>query len=150
MDDQRKLQTIDDLIDPCKDVSPDFYPGEKFGYSNQGYRLLGKIIEIVRGVTYEEYLRQNIFEPLGMRHSGLDNDQRIIKSRASGYNYDGGSLTNARYSDMLMFAPYAAGGIYSSVEDLYLWDQVLYTERLLKKESIDKMFLPYSDEDHGY
>jgi CubicO group peptidase (beta-lactamase class C family) len=136
------------LIDTIKVLPMNSQPGENFSYSNSGYRVLGKIIEIVSKTSYEDYLRKNVFEPLGMLHSGYDNSETLIKARASGYRVIDGTLVNAPYIDM--FVPYAAGGLYSTVGDLYIWDQALNTEELLKNESLDKMFQSYSNAGYGY
>ena len=119
-----------------------FKPGTKFKYSNSGYIVLGYIIEKVTGKTYEEMLKEKIFEPLGMKNSGYDHTAYIIPKRASGYNKIGTDYFNTQYIDMSV--PYSAGSIYSTVEDLYLWDQALYTSKLLSKKYMDKIFTPYS------
>ena len=77
-----------------------------------------------------------------MKNSGYDHTEVIIPKRASGYDKVGTDYFNTSYLDMSV--PYSAGSIYSTVEDLYLWDQALYTEKLLSKEYLDKMFTPYA------
>ena len=134
--------TIAEMIDSFKDKKLRFTPGSQFEYDNSGYFLLGAIIEKVSGKSYEAYLQENIFGPLGMKDSGYDRASPIIKNRASGYQpAPGGGVLNARYLDMGL--PYAAGSLYSTVEDLYLWDQALYTEKLVKKATLDRMFQEY-------
>ena len=132
---------VEKTIQRFKDKPLEFSPGEKFKYSNSGYILLGYIIEKVCGTSYEEFLEENIFQPLNMMSSGYDHHDTLLKHRASGYSIVGGGLTNAAYIDMSI--PHAAGALYSTVEDLYLWDRVLYTEKLVKKSSLDKMFTPF-------
>jgi len=124
-----------------KDKPLEFPPGEKFKYSNSGYLLLGYIIEKVSGKTYEEFINENIFKPLQMTNSGYGHHSPILKNRASGYEYDENGLINAPYVDMSM--PHGGGALYSTIEDLYLWDRALYTEKILKKISLDKMFTPF-------
>lgn len=118
-----------------------FTPGEKFSYSNSGYFLLGYIIEKVSGKTYEQYLQETILTPLKMINTGYDHADIILKDRASGYEKQGKSIRNAPYIDMSI--PYAAGSLYSNVEDLYLWDQSFYTNKLLSQKSMDLLFKPY-------
>lgn len=118
-----------------------FEPGAKFSYSNSGYFLLGVIIEKITGKPYEQVLQENILGPLNMNSTGYDHHSAILKKRASGYEKDGGSYINAAYLDMSL--PYSAGALYSTVEDLYLWDQALYTDRLLPKKTRDLLFAPY-------
>ena len=136
----RANHSVDDLISKFIDAPLAFAPGEGFNYSNSGYILLGKIIEVVTGTTYEEYLVDNVFTKIGMNHSGYDHNEQILKNRAMGYVQLQDGLLNSPYLDMSW--PYAAGGLYSTVDDLLLWDRALYEEALLTKESISAMFTP--------
>lgn len=130
-----------------KDIPLEFAPGEQFKYSSSGYLLLGIIIEKVSGKTYEEFIKENIFLPLGMVNSGYDHHSSILKHRASGYNISKEGRVNAPYLDMSI--PHGGGALYSTVEDLYLWDRALYTEKILKRASLDKMFTPFKG-NYGY
>jgi CubicO group peptidase (beta-lactamase class C family) len=130
-----------ELVKLFADSMLEFTPGEKFQYSNSGYILLGYIIEKVTGKVYEEVLQSKILTPLKMTHTGVDHNSTGIKNKASGYNRVGNTFQNARYIDMSV--PYAAGAIYSTVEDMYQWDQALYTEKLLPKKYLDLMFESY-------
>jgi len=122
------------LVDLFKNKPLEFTPGEKFEYSNAGYALLAYIIEKVSGKTYEEFLRENIFKPLGMINSGYDHHEVILKNRASGYR---AGPYNVDYVDMSTNK--GAGGLYSTVKDLYLWDRALYTGKVARKDSINKI-----------
>lgn len=130
------------------DSTLQFKPGEKFAYSNSGYFLLGVIIEKVTGKSYEQVLKDNITIPLKMNNTGYDHHGTILTNRASGYEKNGSNYINAAYLDMSI--PYAAGSLYSTVEDLYLWDQALYTNRLLSKENMDLMFAKHIQAGPGY
>jgi CubicO group peptidase (beta-lactamase class C family) len=125
----------------------EFKPGEKFKYSNSGYVLLGYIIERVSGETYEAFLQENILAPLKMSNTGSDHNELIIKDRAAGYSKRGDDLINAPYIDMSI--PTGGGSLYSTVGDLFLWDQSLYAERLVQKQSYAAMFKPYAIADWG-
>lgn len=125
----------------------EFEPGTKWAYNNSAYFLLGAIIEKVTGKTYAEALQERIFDPLGMKASGYDLSAPLIPKRASGYALAGGKYVNAPYLDMTI--PYAAGSLYSTVEDLYLWDRALYTEKLLKDDLKKQMFTP-GLQDYGF
>src|SRR6185436_8340738 len=118
----------------------EFEPGSKFSYDNSGYFLLGAIIEKVTGKPYEQVLKETIFEPLGMNNTGYDHSDTLIAKRAAGYEKRPGGFINAPYLDMSL--PYAAGSLYSTVEDLYLWDQALYTEKLLSAQLKELMYKP--------
>jgi CubicO group peptidase (beta-lactamase class C family) len=118
-----------------------FEPGSKFAYNNSGYFLLGAIIERVTGKPYEQVLRENILDPVGMKNTGYDHYETIIQQRAAGYSKTLDGYTNANYLDMSI--PYAAGSMYSTVDDLYLWDQALYTDKLLSAQSKELMYKPF-------
>ena len=135
------------MADRLKKEKLEFVPGEKMSYSNSGYFLLGNIIEKVSGKSYEDFLQENIFTPLGMKQSGYDDPLRIIPNRAAGYQKQAGKVINASYTDMSV--PYAAGSLYSSTGDLLTWDQALYTEKLVTKKALDEIFTPWKG-DAGY
>ena len=139
--------TVEALIARFKDKPLDFQPGEKWSYSNSGYVLLGQVIEKVSGKSYEAFLQENIFTPLGMTNTGYDHNAKVLPHRAAGYMPQGDTMMNALYLDMTI--PFSAGALYSTVEDLYLWDQALYTEKLLSKKSLELMFTPVKN-NYGY
>jgi CubicO group peptidase (beta-lactamase class C family) len=125
-----------ELIERFKDAPLDFQPGERSSYSNCGYWVLGYIIEQVSGQTYKGFIQQEIFEPLGMNDSGYDQDAPGL---AVGYK-DQFTATPAEVIESSFL--YSAGALYSTVEDLYRWDQALYTEQLIPRELLDQMFAP--------
>lgn len=127
-----------DLVRMFEDLPLEFTPGEKCSYSNSGYVLLGVIIEKVTGKMFGQVLQEKIFSPLKMKNTGYDDNSTILKNRAAGYNKVATSYKNASYINMT--SAYAAGGLYSTVEDLYLWDQALYTEKLAPKKYMDLLF----------
>lgn len=140
-DKARNPYTPTEFVKTFSSLPLEFTPGEKFNYSNSGYFLLGYIVEKVSGKTYEQYLQEVIFTPLKMVNSGYDHSDVILKNRAAGYEKQGKKITNAAYLDMSI--PYAAGSLYSTVDDLYLWDQALYTNKLLSQKSVESLFKPY-------
>jgi CubicO group peptidase (beta-lactamase class C family) len=122
----------------------EYAPGEKFKYLSAGYTVLGLIIERVSGKSYGEFMQENIFTPLRMKRTAYEAPFRIVKNRAIGYKQlPGDPITNVPYREIIRM--YAAGGIYSTTEDLLLWDQALYTTKLLSKKSIEEMFTPFKD-----
>ncbi len=125
----------------------EFEPGTKYVYNNSGYFLLGAIIEQAAGKPYEQVLRERIFDPLGMKGSGYDLSRPILEKRARGYEQGPAGVRNADYLDMGL--PYAAGSLYSTVEDLYVWDQALYGEKVLTAAAKDRSFAP-NLENYGY
>lgn len=132
-----------DFIKKFSELPLTFEPGSAFAYSNSGYVLLGAIIEKVTGKPYEKVLRENIFTPLQMLNTGYDMSYKILPNRASGHQRWNLVYENAPYMDMSI--PYAAGALYSTVEDLALWDQALYTDKLLSASSKAILFTPYKN-----
>jgi len=140
-DESRNPYTPEAFVKKFDEKALDFTPGEKFSYSNSGYFLLGVIAEKLSGKSYEKLLHEKIFTPLKMNNTGYDNHGDILKNRATGYEKQGKDYRNSAYLDMTI--PYAAGSMYSTVEDLYLWDQALYTTTLLPKKYMTMYFEPY-------
>ena len=112
---------VSDFVKKYASGDLEFEPGAKFNYNNSGYFLLGAIVERVTGKPYEQVLKERIFDPIGMKNTGYDHHDTILAKRAAGYERRPGGFVNAPYLDMSL--PYAAGSLYSTVEDLYLWDQ---------------------------
>ena len=131
-------------IDRLRDVPLDFEPGEDWSYGNNGYIILGYIIEAVSDQSYEEFLNQAIFIPLELNDTGYDHSEN---GWAIGYKGKYSTL-EADYIDMSRV--YAAGALYSTVEDLYRWEQALQTEQLVPQASLDKMFAPQADTGEGW
>lgn len=128
-------------FEEAKTRPPESRPGERLNYSNIGYEMLGRIIEAVSGLSYEAYLAENIFRPLQMSHTGVDSRRRIIPGRAAGYQPDGkGGFTNADYTEPGKIP--AAGGLYSTVDDLLRWDQALDSGALVSPETVAAAFKP--------
>jgi CubicO group peptidase (beta-lactamase class C family) len=136
----RDPHNVSGLIDIFREEPLDFTPGDSYQYSNSNYILLGAVIEQVTNQRYDRFLQQVMLDPLEMENSGMDDHRQILKARASGYQIQGTLLVNAPFLDMTN--AYATAGMYSTVEDLFLWDQALYSNQLLNKESLEVMFNP--------
>ncbi|HLY62129.1 MAG TPA: serine hydrolase [Terriglobia bacterium] len=143
----RNYYTVDDFVKKFCSGDLQFAPGTKFHYDNSGFFLLGAILEHVTGKTYEALLKEYILVPLGMKDTGYDHFGDILPMRASGYQQELAGVENAPYLDMAL--PYAAGSLYSTVEDLYKWDQALYTDKLVPNDLKQKLFTP-NLENYGY
>jgi CubicO group peptidase (beta-lactamase class C family) len=128
------------LVDRFRGRPLRFAPGSRFEYSNSGYVLLGLVIERASGQSYEAFLQHAIFDVLHLKNTGYDNQARILYRRASGYAKHGDTLENAPPIDPSV--AYAAGALYSTVEDFKTWDDALYTERLVSRAALDDMFTP--------
>ncbi|HET6255349.1 MAG TPA: serine hydrolase domain-containing protein [Puia sp.] len=129
----------DSLIARFKYKPLDFSPGEKFSYSNSGYELLGYIIEKVTGESYFRAVRQRIFQPLHMDHSGFDFTDLHSPDKAIGYTPQ--SATPAPIVDSSV--SFAAGAIYTTVGDLYKWDRALLAGKILSRASQRKAYTPH-------
>jgi CubicO group peptidase (beta-lactamase class C family) len=138
---------MDSMISYFRNRPYNFSPGTKFKYNNSGYFLLGYIIEKISGQSYENYLRKNIFDKLGMMNSGVDKLDSILPLRAKGYSRVNGKYVNAEYISLAW--PFSAGRLFSTVDDLYKWDRALYGTSVISSSSKQKMFTP-GKSNYGY
>jgi CubicO group peptidase (beta-lactamase class C family) len=137
-------QTPESIIAMFKNRRLIMEPGEKYGYSNSNYNVLAFIIEKLSGQSYGAFLKGNIFDPLGMKDTAHDaRPQDLIPHRASGYVPAGlEELENAPYLDWSIKT--GNGSLISTVDDLYKWDRALYTDKILKRATRERMFaVPY-------
>jgi CubicO group peptidase (beta-lactamase class C family) len=138
----------DRTIERFRNLPLQFVPGTRYSYSNAGYQLLAYLIERISGQRYEDFLRENIFEPLGMRESGSASHAPIIPSLASGYvNEPGGAPLNAPFIDLSNGM--GAGSLYSTVGDLHRWMRALFGGKLLSPASLAKMTTPVTATPQG-
>jgi CubicO group peptidase (beta-lactamase class C family) len=121
------------IIAHFRDLPLDFAPGTTFSYDDSGYILLGYIIEQVSGISYEAFLQKYILTPLNLRDTGYKHN-----SNGVAIGYTNGSATPAEPEDPSV--PYAAGALYSTVEDMNRWEQALTTDALLPAASRAEMF----------
>ncbi|SRR5579871_254474 len=127
----------------CSDTL-EFVPGTKKDYSNTNYFLLGLIIEAITNNSFEEVLQKNILDVVGMKNTGIDYPDKIILNRAAGYDFNFDGYANAPYINMAS-STFGCGAMYSTVEDLLLWDKALRTDKLLSEENKKIMFTPVLD-----
>jgi CubicO group peptidase (beta-lactamase class C family) len=146
----RLPQTTASLVEKVKNRPLNFEPGARYNYSNSNYNLLAYIIERVSGRSYGDFLKETIFDPLGMRDTAHDGRAAaLVKNVASGYTPAGTEdLEKTPYLDWTIKT--GNGSIYSTVEDLYKWDRALVTEKILSRAALDKTFTPHVDEAVGY
>jgi hypothetical protein len=131
--------TEDELLKKAEALPFDFQPGEKWSYRNTNYLLLGFLIRKVTGEFYGDYLHERIFKPLGMNATRIISEADIIPNRAAGYQLVKGELKNQDWVSPT-FNSTADGALYFTVLDLAKWDAALYTEKLVKKSSLDQMW----------
>ncbi len=137
---ERVPTTPAELVAKFRDKPLEFVPGTEMRYSNSGYALLGLVIETTSGMSYAKFLDDNIFKPLGMNDSGYDSHASIIAHRADGYAHGPNGLENASFLSMTV--PYAAGALYSTVENLHRWNHGLFGGKVLKPASLARMTTP--------
>lgn len=137
-----------DIMKLFKDLPLEFRPGTKYAYSNSGYFLLGRIIEKVTGKPYEQVVRETIFEPLQMSHSGFDFIHLQDTLKVTGYAvYNANRQRPVHLIDSTV--TYAAGGIYSNAIDLYKWAKSISANSILTANSWEKTFMPFTS-NYGY
>lgn len=130
---------VDSMLAMFSGLDLEFEPGEQWAYNNSGYFLLGAVIEAVTDQPYDEVLRARILDPLDLDDTGYDHYREIVERKATGYMNVGSGYAHAPYLDSSV--PYAAGMMYSTVEDLLKWDQHLYAQGPFdRKETLDLMF----------
>ncbi|PLX23783.1 MAG: serine hydrolase [Salinivirgaceae bacterium] len=147
VEDKSTTYTNNDIIRLWKEYKPIPYypPGRRFDYSNSGYMLLASIIEKVSGMSYPEYMHKNIFEPLGMDDTFVyvagKND--TVPNIAEGYKYHWKIVTEAYLN-----GTYGDKGIYSTAEDMFKWDQGLYSGKILNTDTLALAFEPMGKPAH--
>lgn len=146
----RSPHTIEQLVAKFAGLPLEFEPGSDQRYSNSNYNLLALVLEKITGESYEDYLREHIFEPAGMRNSGSDGDaSRLIPSAASGYVPAGlTGFENAPYIDWSNKT--GNGSLYSTVDDLYCFDRELNKDTLLKSTTRQKYFVEGPGNRYGW
>lgn len=126
-----------------------FEPGTSTAYSNIGYYLLARIIEKASGQTYAAFLKQQLFDKAKMYNSGITTNTAIVDKMAKSYYLENDKLVKNPYINWNFNIGH--DGVYSTVEDLYLWNKALFdSEIILSKESKKKMFTSYNDQDFGF
>jgi CubicO group peptidase (beta-lactamase class C family) len=118
-----------------------FPPGSSWEYSDSGYVVLAEIIERLSGMKYADFLKKTIFEPLGMNHTVVyDERKQKIPNRAVSYDSWLGLYRDIDYTPLNNI--YGDGNVNSSVTDLYLWDQALYSDKLIPHSVLQQAFTP--------
>jgi len=141
--DTQTVQVLDnDVLALLSKIDSTYFPaGSKYRYSNSGYALLALIVESVTKQSFAEFLKKNIFEPLGMDYTvAYERGFSTVANRAYGYSRTDSGF--ARTDQSTTSAVLGDGGIYSSVDDLFKWDQALYTERLVRASVLHQAFTP--------
>jgi CubicO group peptidase (beta-lactamase class C family) len=133
-------RNAEDEMALVKDKPLEFAPGSQFKYSNSNFEVLGRIIEKASGKKYGDLLKERIFEPVGMKESGLDSDDLVLAKRAEGYMPGPKGIVVARSESMSV--PWAAGSIYTTTGDLLKWERALFGGKVLSADSLKTMTTP--------
>jgi CubicO group peptidase (beta-lactamase class C family) len=139
--DFRRDYTEDELFKRAAAIPLAFQPGEKWSYSNLGYVMLGILIHKVSGKFYGDFLQERVFHPLGMTTARIISEADIVPNRAAGYRLVKGELKNQDWVSPTLNTT-ADGALYLTVYDMAKWDAALYTEKLLKRSSLQQMWTP--------
>jgi CubicO group peptidase (beta-lactamase class C family) len=139
--DFRRDYTEDELLKRAEAIPLAFQPGEKWSYSNLGYVLLGILIHKVSGKFYGDFLQERVFQPLGMTTARIISEADIVPNRAMGYRLVKGELKNQDWVSPTLNTT-ADGALYLTVYDMAKWDAALYTEKLLRRSSLQEMWTP--------
>ena len=137
--DFRKDYTEAQLLKTVEGIPLAFPSGTKWSYSNLGYLTLGVLIHQATGEFYGDFLKERIFRPLDMSTTRIISEADIVPNRAAGYRLVKGELKNQEWVSPTLNTT-ADGALYFSILDLAKWDAALYTEKLLKRSSLDQMW----------
>jgi CubicO group peptidase (beta-lactamase class C family) len=137
----QKEMKPEEMVNFFKNETVDFTPGEKFDYNNSGYVVLGYIIELVSGTSYEDFIKKNIFNKAGMIHSYYASDRKVIPQRAYGYHKKEQGFVN---KTVISFSvPFSSGSLMSTADDMLKWQQALNQNLLLNSKETQKAFQKY-------
>jgi CubicO group peptidase (beta-lactamase class C family) len=137
----QKEMKPEEIVNFFKNEPVDFAPGEKFDYNNSGYVVLGYIIELVSGTSYEDFIKKNIFDKIGMSHSYYASDRKVIPQRAYGYHQKEQGFVN---KTVISFSiPFSSGSLMSTADDMLKWQQALNQNLLLNSKETQKAFQKY-------
>lgn len=137
--DYRKDYTEDDLYALFKTTQVEFKPGEKRGYSNIGFEMLGFLIRKVTGKFYGDFLKEKIFDPLGMSATRIISEADIVPNRAAGYRLEKGELKNQDWVAPMINTT-AAGSLYTNTVDIAKWEAAINSGKLLKPSGYAAMW----------
>ncbi|MDF2551039.1 MAG: serine hydrolase [Chryseobacterium sp.] len=137
----QKEMTPEQMVDFFKNEPVDDAPGEKFEYNNSGYVVLGYIIELTSGGTYEDFIKKNIFDKIGMTNSYYASDRKVIKNRAYGYHKKSSGYVNKTVINFSV--PFSSGSLMSTLDDMLKWQNALNQNLLLSQKNKMKAFTKY-------
>lgn len=132
--------TKEKLLNYFKDEPFDFNPGESYKYNNSGYFLLYCIVEKVSGKNYGQYLKEVFFGPLQMTNTGMYDFKERLHNEPKSYMSEDGNYR--KLPDIAMSWFRGAGDLYSTLDDLYIWNEALFNGKVLSDQSMKAAFTP--------
>ena len=133
---EKETYTAKEGVDYIKNAPLNFKPGSNYRYSNSNFYLLGYIIEMVTGKTFENYLKENVFDKADLKNTFYIHPEKNVPNMPQGYSKFDGKIEKATLQPIDIM--YSAGGLISNVNDIYKWHQALYKYQLVKKETLEK------------
>jgi CubicO group peptidase (beta-lactamase class C family) len=125
-----------------------YEPGTRYDYQTSGYNLLGAAIENVSGQTFEQYLRENLWAPAGMKDTRMDDVRGLIPNRVRGYDLADGEVKNAPFIDVS--SRFGGGGLTGTVPDLLRWARAAFAGKVLSPKWVDEMLKPFVSKSGRY
>jgi CubicO group peptidase (beta-lactamase class C family) len=145
---ERETYTPKQGVDYIKDEPLNFPPGTNFRYSNSNFYLLGYIIELVTGKTFEAYLQESVLDKAGLKNTFYIHPGKNISGIVHGYSTFNGKMGKAVLQEVTIM--YAAGALVSNVDDIYKWHKALYNQQLVTKETLAKATTPFRFPDKSF
>ncbi|KEO91784.1 hypothetical protein EH31_03680 [Erythrobacter longus] len=130
----------DELIATFSGLPLEFEPNSEWRYSNSNFVLLSRMVETASKMSYQDFVKTNLFDPLGMKSTGIDRSAEILPKRAAGYSPSDDGIINAEYVNMAI--PTGAGALYSSTGDLLKWQRGLFGGKVLSEASMTQLTTP--------
>ena len=130
-----------DVFEAIKNIDSTYFtPGAKFRYSNTAYCLLALIIEKISGISYNAYMKENVFEPAGMKHTIIWNEDAVIKNEVTGYEWDSTThvFKQSGAAEHIFFSTEGDGGVYTSINDYMHWFKTLQSGKVFSKNIVGK------------
>jgi len=145
---QKESYTPKDGVDYIKDEPLNFKPSSNYRYSNSNFYLLGYIIEVVTGKTFEKHLKENVLDKAGLKNTFYIHPEKNINDMPQGYSKFDGNIEKATLQEVTIM--YSAGALISNADDIYKWHQALYNQQLVKKETLEKATTPFKFSDSTF
>lgn len=140
-DARKYFDSIEDVLNYFKKDIVQFEAGEKHDYCNVNFNLLAYIIEKASGVEYADYVKENIFKPLGMTNSFVPNEGQVVPNLATGYELKNNKIVYARYHSLNQTR--GSSSIHTTVEDLSKWYDGLMSSKVITRENLIKAWTPF-------